>query len=304
MRDAPLSPGRGLWVTALLVAALLHLALAALAVWSTASKTEGQAKASGASGTEISLGPASSAAGGPEGSQREGQPEQPDKRPEPDVPEPAPEPAPKTESESEPEPEPEPKPEPEPEPEPATEPEPVHTQEAKTANEPVSESESESVPQEAPEPKSIPEPVTRKQAEPVEPKSSEEAPPTQSNAGVGGKDGTEKQNNSGSGDNTAGGGVSGDQRDYTATLLARLQQHREYPRRARARGQEGTVMLYFRVDRQGRVLGYQIRQSSGHRALDDEVESMIQRAQPLPPMPDSMAKDTMELVVPVQFLLR
>lgn len=298
MRDAPLSPGRGLWVTALLVAALLHLALAALAVWPTASKTEGQAKASAASGTEISLGPASSAAGGLEGSQREGKPEQPDKRPEPDVPEPAPEPAPETE----PAPKTESEPEPDPEPEPATEP--VHTQEAKTANEPVSESESESMPQEAPEPKSIPEPVTRKQAEPVEPKSSEEAPPTQSNAGVGGKDSTEKQNNSGSGDNTAGGGVSGDQRDYTATLLARLQQHREYPRRARARGQEGTVMLYFRIDRQGRVLDYQIRQSSGHHALDDEVENMIQRAQPLPPMPDSMAKDTLELVVPVQFLLR
>ena len=35
-----------------------------------------------------------------------------------------------------------------------------------------------------------------------------------------------------------------------------------------------------------------------------EVEAMIKRAQPLPRIPDDMNKDTLELIVPVQFQIR
>lgn len=64
------------------------------------------------------------------------------------------------------------------------------------------------------------------------------------------------------------------------------------------------MLLYFVVDREGHVLDYRIEQSAGHAALDEEVQKMIERAQPLPAMPDTMDKETLELVVPVQFFLR
>lgn len=131
----------------------------------------------------------------------------------------------------------------------------------------------------------------------------EKTPPRASIAGAGGNNGNKEANNTGGGDDTAGGGLTGDTRDYAATLLTWLEQHKDYPRRARVRRQQGTVMLYFVIDRHGRVLEYRIEEGSGHPALDQEVLSLIQRAQPLPAMPVSMEKDTLELVVPVEFFL-
>jgi hypothetical protein len=53
-----------------------------------------------------------------------------------------------------------------------------------------------------------------------------------------------------------------------------------------------------------RVLEFRITQSSGSELLDREVADMIERAQPLPKMPDSMTQTRLKLVVPVQFFLQ
>ena len=58
------------------------------------------------------------------------------------------------------------------------------------------------------------------------------------------------------------------------------------------------------MDRYGRVTEFRLEQSSGHALLDAEVRAMIQRAQPLPAMPDFMQQSQLELVVPVNFALR
>jgi protein TonB len=63
-------------------------------------------------------------------------------------------------------------------------------------------------------------------------------------------------------------------------------------------------MLRFVMDPEGRVLSYRIERSSGHRLLDEEVREMIERASPLPAMPDGMQQARLELVVPVSFFLR
>lgn len=106
---------------------------------------------------------------------------------------------------------------------------------------------------------------------------------------------------------SAPGGAGGDPaavQDYLATLSAYLEQHKQYPRRAYLRRQEGVAELRFVVDRSGRVLSYRIIKSSGHDALDAEVRRMIERASPLPAMPASMKGATLELVLPVSFYLR
>jgi protein TonB len=87
-------------------------------------------------------------------------------------------------------------------------------------------------------------------------------------------------------------------------LQAWLEKHKEYPRAARQRRVEGTVLLYFVVDRGGQVRADRIEKTSGHRLLDDEAEAMIKRANPLPPIPDAMNRDRLEIVVPVQFFLK
>lgn len=125
-----------------------------------------------------------------------------------------------------------------------------------------------------------------------------------SDAGVGGKSGSQDQQNTGAGYDTQGGGIPGETTDYLATLQAWLEKHKVYPKRAKRRREEGTAMLYFVMDRKGNVINAELRESSGSKTLDKEVMRMIDRAQPLPKMPAAMTSAQLELVVPVQFYLR
>lgn len=93
------------------------------------------------------------------------------------------------------------------------------------------------------------------------------------------------------------------QSNFAATLLRHLYRYKTYPARSRMRREEGVVQLQFTIDRAGRVLAYSIAKSSGHPDLDQEVLSLIQRAQPLPPIPSDIAQDPLELVLPVEFSL-
>ncbi len=106
------------------------------------------------------------------------------------------------------------------------------------------------------------------------------------------------------GSSTSGGFGPGDMTTYVDRLRGWLERHKEYPRNARRRRQEGTAVLYFVVDREGDVLEFALRKSSGHELLDTEVRRMLERAQPLPPMPDSIPSASLALEFPVQFRLR
>jgi protein TonB len=91
---------------------------------------------------------------------------------------------------------------------------------------------------------------------------------------------------------------------WQTALVRHLQQYKRYPSDAQSRGEEGVVQLSFTVDRSGRVLNREIVRSSGHRELDNEVMSMIERAQPLPPFPASMPQAKLDLTVPIRFSLQ
>lgn len=123
-------------------------------------------------------------------------------------------------------------------------------------------------------------------------------------AGASGKAGTQASPDVGSNADKSGGGMPGAPPDYISLLRAWLDRHKEYPRPARVRREEGTAYLYFVIDREGKVLDFSLRRSSGHGSLDRATVEMIKRASPLPEIPDSMAVVRLELVIPVQFQLR
>lgn len=93
-------------------------------------------------------------------------------------------------------------------------------------------------------------------------------------------------------------------KNYAATLLTWLEKHKEYPRMARSRRQQGTVIVYFIVDRDGIIITSRIEQTSGYSALDDEALKMLARAQPLPGIPNDIEGNSLALVVPVEFFIR
>ena len=91
---------------------------------------------------------------------------------------------------------------------------------------------------------------------------------------------------------------------YRATISAILKRHKRYPSRALTRRQEGTVAITFIINKDGRLAGYRITHSSGHRLLDREVEKMLKRAAPFPPFPIDMAQEFIRLSLPVDFYIR
>jgi protein TonB len=91
---------------------------------------------------------------------------------------------------------------------------------------------------------------------------------------------------------------------WRGLLLGHLERHKRFPREAQWRRQQGVVYLRFTMDRQGRVLSAKIERSAGFAALDEETLALIYRAQPLPPPPDDVPGDPLELIVPVQFFMR
>ncbi len=157
-----------------------------------------------------------------------------------------------------------------------------------------------------PKPKPQPKPQSQPKPKPQPPAARPQPPapdPPQRQARVAAPPPPGGSAGSGSGDAAAGGNPAA-AADYFARLQAWLEKHKRYPRRARLRRQEGTVLLRFVMDRAGQVLSYRLERSSGHPLLDDEVKEMIRRAAPLPAVPAEIRRAQLEVVVPVAFSLR
>jgi protein TonB len=91
---------------------------------------------------------------------------------------------------------------------------------------------------------------------------------------------------------------------WKGLLLRHLERHKRYPSEAQRARQEGIPYVFFTMSRDGRVLTARIVRSSGVAALDQEGLELLQRAQPLPPLPSDQPGETLDIVVPIQFFLK
>ena len=257
------------WCVALTVAAVLHLALAIALFW---QMSPSGAVAPGVGGIEISLGAAGGAAGGAVNAAESIE------IPEIETPiETIAAPAEAVE----------------PPPEPVTEPilEPVETPEQENVTEP------EPIPEHAVA-------ITQTQAPRSIPAASTQ-PSQASTVGADGRAGaTQGEVGNTENDNQTAGGRAGAAADYPSLLLAWLEPYKEYPSRARARRQQGVVRLFIAIARNGNVLDARIESSAGSELLDQASLDMLERAAPLPPLPDDIAGERYEIIVPVHFYMK
>lgn len=72
-----------------------------------------------------------------------------------------------------------------------------------------------------------------------------------------------------------------------------------YPRQAVEQKLEGTVKVQVTVAKSGSIVGFAINRSSGHEILDAEVLNILERINPLPPLPDG--KDIYIFKIPLRF---
>ncbi len=91
---------------------------------------------------------------------------------------------------------------------------------------------------------------------------------------------------------------------YEQMLVAWLEKHKKYPRRAKRLRIEGEGMLRILIDRAGRTRQITLEQRTGSRVLDKAALEMARRANPFPPIPETDPRQEFEFVVPVAFVLR
>ena len=81
-----------------------------------------------------------------------------------------------------------------------------------------------------------------------------------------------------------------------------LQSHKSYPDEARRRGEEGSALIRFTVDRAGHVLEFALVRGTGSEALDAAVERMLTGAH-LPAFPAAMTDARVTLTVQIRYVL-
>ena len=91
---------------------------------------------------------------------------------------------------------------------------------------------------------------------------------------------------------------------YLSKIRSKINRSKKYPSAAKSQKLTGVVTVNFTINRQGAVTSFKIAKSSGHSLLDQEVTALMKRVSPFPPMPKEMAKNSLNLTVPIQFSLK
>lgn len=92
--------------------------------------------------------------------------------------------------------------------------------------------------------------------------------------------------------------------NYLSRLARHLGRHQEYPRRAQRLGQEGVPLVEFSFSRNGELLARRLVRDSEHKLLNEAALAMLERAAPLPEVPEEMIGERFTLRVPVRFRLQ
>lgn len=91
---------------------------------------------------------------------------------------------------------------------------------------------------------------------------------------------------------------------YRQRLGELFARHQEYPRVAAMRGWEGEVRLRLKVARKGNLLGVAVDRSSGFDVLDQHALAMLEALASLPPLPEALDSNEIQVVVPINYKLK
>jgi protein TonB len=124
---------------------------------------------------------------------------------------------------------------------------------------------------------------------------------------LGGTSGNGPMGQAASGNGTGGnGGGTGGCIDpaWMRAVSDRVRQFFYYPDAALASRTTGVAMMHFVVRRDGRIEKLEIGKSSGNAELDKAAADILQKAQPLPPIPARMHTDRVDGQLPINFGMR
>lgn len=91
---------------------------------------------------------------------------------------------------------------------------------------------------------------------------------------------------------------------YRQRLSELFAGQQEYPRVAALRGWEGEVRLRLKVARKGNLLAVHLDHSSGFEVLDQHALAMLEAFSGLPPLPEALDGNEIQVVVPINYKLK
>jgi protein TonB len=112
---------------------------------------------------------------------------------------------------------------------------------------------------------------------------------------------------SGNGSVSAGSGSGGGQETplsrYVQKVVTLIENHKNYPSRARALGQQGTVSLKIKLDHAGKLLGMDILDAPPYKILVNAAKDTISSIGNFPSMPEDVTLETLTMNVPIRYEL-
>lgn len=90
---------------------------------------------------------------------------------------------------------------------------------------------------------------------------------------------------------------------YKALVRNRVDARKTYPRLSRRMGEEGRVVVEFRLGSNGEVLHVRVKESSGSERLDEAALQAVREAASFPPFPEGVNRQSWEFTLPLSFSL-
>lgn len=90
---------------------------------------------------------------------------------------------------------------------------------------------------------------------------------------------------------------------YRAALRQAIEANKFYPKRASRMRREGSVIVDFSVDRDGRIRDVRVHRSSGTQMLDQAAVEAVRRLGRFRPIPEEIPRDLWSLQIPMDYKL-
>lgn len=91
---------------------------------------------------------------------------------------------------------------------------------------------------------------------------------------------------------------------YYSRLANYTQKYARYPRVARERGTEGTILLRVTINREGKVTSSEVLEQTDSYSLNNEAKKAVKRANPYPAVPDEIQGDEFSFTFRLTFSLQ
>lgn len=91
---------------------------------------------------------------------------------------------------------------------------------------------------------------------------------------------------------------------YLQQVVKKINAHKTYPRQARKKGWQGTVVVKVRILSDGVLAQLELETPSDYDTLNKAALESINKAQPFPKFPDEMGSRTLTINIPIQFTLK